>query len=255
MKILTIDNFGDRGTAQLPDEGYAYVTIAPGSTLDACLVGSYALGVGGVVPFHVAVSRLPARSYRFETSGGGLPALSPGDPSYPQPTTLQACGKLELALWQACEVPVPGPRVPSYASGLLATLAAAPTTVASRILLLPFAGRRRATFFITRDAGNPIDVDCSILVRGVRYLPDFLAAARRAGAAFRPEFFDEQITSLWAGAGARPKSIATDLPPVGRTITIEDACYDELELYVYGTGAADDGSVYAVAEASGERSR
>lgn len=256
MRVLAFDRFQLVGQAALSTPGVA-VAIAPGSEIDTCKVGDYVLGVGSVVPWQPTVT--PTRGFRIQDNDGITI-----DPKQP--------GRLELLVFEcAGEIWAPAGRAPTSRSVLVPTGSIGTTALtATRIMRLPFFGRRQATFFIRRrDAA----ADTNIVIRGIKYLPRELIAKFAAAGPFGNLHWTDEITdSIFAGGAGQPASsingggFGTDFPDtapqpfgsalLGRSIHIGGGgdlqeCYEELELWVWG--AAGNTDLHAYAESYGER--
>lgn len=236
MKIHTVANFTQQGTASLPNGNFRAVGIAPGSEVDVCKVGGRMLSVGGLVPFNSGVEAV--RGIRK-----------------PNGNTTLTLGDLELVLYEACDpLMQPGPRAPTLRAARvkgadLRTTPARDGVATTANLRIPFQGRRHATFFMRRTDGT----DFSFIVVGVKYRDRALMGAFDADV---EAYFDESATDTWSVSGVVPVS---GLAGGGSLSAVRhvggfdsEETYDELELYCWGAAGGD---LYIQAEADGERNR
>lgn len=241
MRIVPFRDFQRLGTADLgsaPNAGY--VTIAPGSDVDVCRVGSFKLSVGGVVPFSSHVTAVRGIWANFDPPGG----LVVGQ------------GDLELAIWDKCERPIAGPRAPGIVTAM-EDGSKVPTTGPNAgagagvapLLTVPFFGRRQCSFELGVLAPGNVSGPISWAIRGIRF---------KDRANWQQQTFQapgaSETTGTWTPGATADENYTTELVTnIGGGGDMQEA-FEFLHFYIWSPTAVL-GPVYAAAEAFGERNR
>lgn len=257
MKTFHFPTFNKTGSAQIPSGPWVGVAIGTGSQQDYISVEHRVLAPGMIVPITGGGQPISAlRGYRTYNSASVELAEQLSGPELASGGNLG--GDLELVLYEACDTLVASPRAPTRVSGYLSG-GSLPTTAATSALLLrlPFAGRRRATFYFKRTSNQVVNG----LVQAVRYIDPVLRAKaivlndatlghftrELALGTWDPVTFIETRDSGGGGYQAMRIDIGSDDDLAG-----DSSPWDEIDLFVYGPAAGS--AVYASAEAWGERS-
>lgn len=132
----------DTGKFEVPlPKDYAFATLGPNSLIDLVDIGGTVLGPDDVIAIEATTLK---RVRPLRVTGG------------------QVDGFLELELWQACETPVPKARNPVSVRGRTAY---AHATDLSRIIRLPYSGRRAGSITLIGQVGKLFDW----AVYGIKY--------------------------------------------------------------------------------------